>query len=89
MKRFLLMVVLLLGGAVSAHADNDIYNNALKRPRGAMPARRHRDRDARPARRKTRGHLAGLRCMRAQAGVSATIANGWRDDRYPDPDNPG
>ena len=33
MKRLILITALLLGGAVNAHADNDIYNNALQ-PRG-------------------------------------------------------
>ena|ERR1700730_9232662 len=34
MKRLVLVAMLLLGGAMKARADNDIYNNALKQPRG-------------------------------------------------------
>ena len=34
MKRTALVILLLLGDAVAAHADNDIYNNILKQPRG-------------------------------------------------------
>ena len=34
MKRLALIAMLLLGGAINAHADNDIYNNILKQPRG-------------------------------------------------------
>ena len=34
MKRLALIIMLLLGGAINAHADNDIYNNILKQPRG-------------------------------------------------------
>jgi hypothetical protein len=34
MKRLVLIAVLLLGGAINAYADNDVYNNALKQPRG-------------------------------------------------------
>ena len=34
MKRLALVILLLLGGAAAAQADNDIYNNILKPPRG-------------------------------------------------------
>jgi hypothetical protein len=34
MKHLALVTLLSLGGAISAHADNDIYNNALKQRRG-------------------------------------------------------
>ena len=34
MKRLSLIAMLLLGGAINADADNDVYNNALKQPRG-------------------------------------------------------
>ena len=34
MKRTALVILLQLGGAAAAHADNDIYNNILKQPRG-------------------------------------------------------
>ena len=34
MKRLVLIALLLSGSAMRAHADNDIYNNILKQPRG-------------------------------------------------------
>src|SRR5258708_34087382 len=34
MKRLGLVTLLLLGGVLNAYADNDIYNNITKRPRG-------------------------------------------------------
>ena len=34
MKRLVLIALLLSGSAMSAHADNDIYNNILKQRRG-------------------------------------------------------
>ena len=34
MKNLSLAAVLLLGGVLSAQADNDVYNNTLKQPRG-------------------------------------------------------
>jgi hypothetical protein len=33
-KRVALATLLLVGGAFSAHADEDIYNNVLKQRRG-------------------------------------------------------
>jgi hypothetical protein len=33
MKRLALATLLLLGGALSAHADNDIYDNTMKQAR--------------------------------------------------------
>ncbi len=34
MKRLPLVPLLLLGGALSAHADSDVYDNITKHPRG-------------------------------------------------------
>jgi hypothetical protein len=34
MKRTVLVAVLVLGGVLSAQADNTVYTNILKRPRG-------------------------------------------------------
>jgi hypothetical protein len=34
MKRLGLIAVLLLGGALNAYADNDVYNNTMKQARG-------------------------------------------------------
>ena len=33
MKRLGLVTLLLLGGALSAHADNDVHNNVTRHPR--------------------------------------------------------
>jgi hypothetical protein len=35
MKRLALVMLLLLGGALSAKADNDVYDNITKHPRSA------------------------------------------------------
>jgi hypothetical protein len=94
MKRLLVTAALLLGGAINAHADNDIYKNALKQPRGddalhadtaVCDAQFGAPQNGVPTSRQYK------RCM---------LAHGWRfshtirervkrDDRYPDPDNPG
>ncbi len=34
MKRWSLVALLLLGSALSAQADNDVYNNITRHPRG-------------------------------------------------------
>jgi len=38
MKRLSLIAILLLGSALSAHADNDIYTNITKRGHGLLHA---------------------------------------------------
>ena len=94
MKRLALIALLMLGGAMSAHADNDIYHNILKQPRGDDAL--HADSaicDAQfgAPQNGTATSRAYKRCM---------LSHGWRfghtirerakhDDRYPDPDNLG
>ena len=94
MKHLALIALLLLGGAMSARADNDIYNNTLKQRRGDDAL--HADTamcDAQfgAPQNGTATSRAYKRCM---------LGHGWRfshtirerakpDDRYPDPDNPG
>jgi len=94
MKRLVLIALLLSGSAMSAHADNDIYNNILKQRRGD---------DALQA----DGAICDAQFGAPQNGQATSrqykrcmLAHGWRfshtirerkkpDDRYPDPDNPG
>ena len=94
MKRSGLIAVLLLAGAVNAHADNDIYNNALKQAR---------DNDALHADTVMCDAQFGV----PQNGAATSreykrcmLSRGWRfshtvrerttqNPMYPDPDNPG
>ena len=91
MKRLLLVALLLSGSAIGAQADNDIYKNTLKQPRGD---------DALQA----DGAICDARVGVPQNGQLTSrqykrcmLSHGWRfshtirerDDRYPDPDNPG
>jgi len=94
MKRLVLIALLLSGSVMSAHADNDIYNNILKQRRGD---------DALQA----DGAICDAQFGAPQNGQATSrqykrcmLAHGWRfshtirerkkpDDRYPDPDNPG
>jgi hypothetical protein len=94
MKRLALIAVLLLGGALNAHADNDIYDNTMKQAR---------DDDALHA----DTAVCDLQLGAPQNGVATSraykrcmLARGWRfshtvrerasrEQMYPDPDNPG
>jgi len=89
MKRPLLAAVLLVGGVLGAHADNDTYTNIRRQARGdaelhvdvaACAARFGAPKNGTPTSRQFK------RCM---------LGRGWRFDyttverTYPDPDNPG
>jgi len=94
MKRLLLIIALLSASAVNAYADHDLYNNALKQPRGDDAL--HADTAACDAQLGAPQNgvptsQAYKRCMRARGWrFSHTIRERVkRDDSYPDPDNPG
>jgi hypothetical protein len=95
-KNLGLVAVSLLGGVLNAHADNDIYTNALKQARGN---------DALHVDTETCSQMLGA----PQNGTvtsgeykSCMLSHGWRfshtvrervrttqNNMYPDPDNPG
>jgi hypothetical protein len=94
MKRLSLVALLLLGSALNAHADNDIYNDITKRPRGddALQA------DTSYCSQTFGAPQNGIPTSRAYK--SCMLARGWRfshtlrerstqNQMYPDPDNPG
>jgi hypothetical protein len=94
MKRLALAVLLLLGGAVSAHADSDVYNNTLKHARGNNALQF----DTNYCSQTVGGPQNGTVTLRAYK--SCMLGRGWRfshtvrersarDNMYPDPDNPG
>jgi hypothetical protein len=94
MKRLGLVTLLLLGSALSARADNDVYNNIARHPRGddVLQAGTSYCSQALGAPQNGTPTSKGYkRCM---------LARGWRfghtvrehatrDHMYPDPDNPG
>ena len=94
MKRLVLVAVLLLGGALNAQADNDIYNNTLKQARNDDALHADTavcDQQLGAPQNGTPTSREYKRCM---------LAHGWRfshsirerakpNDMYPDPDNPG
>ncbi|QOZ71428.1 hypothetical protein [Bradyrhizobium arachidis] len=91
MKRLGLIAALLLGSAISAHADTDIWDNMLKQKRGDDAL--HVDSASCDA--QVGAPQNGVatsaqykRCMRAR-GWRFSHTRREKDDRYPDPDNPG
>src|ERR1700754_302435 len=89
MRPLILVAVMLLGGIGSAHADNDVWNNVLKSPRGDHVL--HADVAACSARlgAPENGVPTSPQFKRCMAGHGWRFSHTERDDRYPDPDNPG
>ena len=94
MKRLALVALLLLGGALNAQADNDVYNNISKQKRGD---------DVLQADTSTCSQTVGAPqngMPTSKAYKRCMLARGWRynhtvrerstrSQMYPDPDNPG
>ena len=94
MKRLSLVIMLLLGSALNAHADNDVYNNIAKHPRSDDTLQA----DTSFCSQQLGAPQSGTPTSKAYK--SCMLAHGWRyhhtvrerarsDGRYPDPDNPG
>jgi hypothetical protein len=96
MKRLGLIAVLLLGGVLSAHADNDVYTNTMKQARGddALQA------DTNDCSQMLGAPQNGTTTPRPYK--SCMLSHGWRfshtvrervraaqNNMYPDPDHPG
>jgi hypothetical protein len=93
MKRLSLVTLLLLGGVLNAHADNDVYTNISKQRRGD---------DALQVDTSSCSQALGAPqdgTPTPKAYKSCMLAHGWRyshtvrehsarDTMYPDPDNP-
>jgi hypothetical protein len=94
MKRLGLIAVLLLGGVLYAHADNDIYNKTLKQARGDDALHADTaicDQQLGSPQNGTPTSRAYKSCMRGRGWrFSHTVrARARREVMYPDPDNPG
>ena len=94
MKRFNLVAPLLLGGMLSAHADNDVYNNITKHPRSDEVLQT----DTSYCSQMPGAPQSGT--PTSQGYKRCMLSRGWRyshtvrervsrDHMYPDPDNPG
>jgi hypothetical protein len=94
MKRLSLVALLLLGGALNAHADNDIYNDISKHRRGDDALQADTDYCSQTQGAPQNGTPT------SKAYKSCMLARGWRfshtvrqratqNQMYPDPDNPG
>ena len=96
MKRLGLIAVLLLGGALSAHADNDIYYNTLKQARGddalhvdtaACDWQFGTPQNGTPTSRDYKRCMLGHGRRFSHTVRERTTQS--RNGMYPDPDNPG
>ena len=91
MKRLALIAALLSGSAIAAHADTDIWTNVLKQKRGDDALNVDSgfcDAQLGAPQNGTPTSAAYKRCMRARGWrFSHTVRE--KDDRYPDPDDPG
>ena len=92
MKHLGLVAVLLLGGVLSAQADNDVYNNTLKQPRGNAALQV----DTSDCSQMLGAPQNGTPTSRSYK--NCMLSRGWRFSHtvrersvamYPDPDNPG
>lgn len=93
MKRLVLVTLLLLGGALSAHAEGAVYNNIAKHPRGDGALQADTDycsqtlgvpQNGRPTPAAYKGCMLARRWRYDHA-----VRDRSRDGMYPDPDNPG
>jgi len=94
MKRLGLVAMLLLASALSAHADNDVYNNITRHPRGDEALQF----DTSACSQMLGAPQNGIPTSKAYK--NCMLARGWRFSHavrerstqahmYPDPDNPG
>jgi hypothetical protein len=90
-KRLALIAALLIGSAISAHADTNVWTNVLKQKRGhdALDIdSSFCDAQLGAPKNGTPTSAEYKRCMRARGWrFSHTVHE--KDDRYPDPDDPG
>ena len=93
MKRLALVMLLLLGGALGARADSDVYDNIAKHPRGDDALQADTDHCSQTLGAPQNGRstpAAYKRCMRARGWrYNHSVRDHSRDGMYPDPDNPG
>ncbi len=86
--------MLLLGGTLNAHADNDVYDNITKHLRGDDVLQVDTDDCSRmlgAPQSGTPASQAYKNCMRGRGRRYSRTARerATRDRMYPDPDNPG
>ena len=94
MKRLGLVAMLVLTSALSAHADNDVYNNITRHPRGDEVLQFDTSACSQMLGAPQNGTTT------SQAYKRCMLSRGWRyshtvrerptrEHMYPDPDNPG
>ena len=96
MKCLSLVAALLLGGVLSAQADNDVYNNTLKQPRGNAALQVDTSDCSQMLGAPQNGTVTSREYKRCMLGrgwrFSHTVRERVRttqNDLYPDPDDTG
>jgi hypothetical protein len=94
MKRLALARLLLVGGALNARADSDVYDNITKQPRNGEVLQAdtsYCSQSPGAPQNGTPTSKAYKRCMLARGWRYKHTVRGrsTRDQMYPDPDNPG
>jgi hypothetical protein len=93
-KRVALVTLLLFGGAFSAHADNDVYNNISKQRRGDDALQADTEYCSQSLGAPQNGTPTSRTYKRCMLGRGWRLSHSIRerstqDDMYPDPDDPG
>ena len=93
MRRLALVTLLLLGGALSAHADSDVYNDVTRHRRGDEALHADTDYCSQTLGAPENGRPTPAdykRCMLARGWrYRRSVRDHSRDGMYPDPDDPG
>lgn len=89
MKRIALVTLLLLGGALSAHADNDVYDNIRKQPRSDEVLQADTLYCSQALGAPQNGTPTSRAYKRGMLGRGWRFGHTVREHLYPDPDNPG
>lgn len=93
MKCLALVTLMMLGGALNAHADSDVYDNVSKHPRSDEALQADTSYCSQSLGAPQNGRptpKAYKRCMLTRGWrYHQTVRDHSRDGMYPDPDNPG
>jgi hypothetical protein len=89
MKRLVMITALFLGGMLSAHADNDTYNNIAKHQRGDDVLQTDTGYCAQKFGAPQNGTPTSRQFKRCMLGRGWKFDHTTREHTYPDPDNPG
>jgi hypothetical protein len=89
MKRMVMIAALLLGATLSAHADNDVYNDVTKHARDDNSLHADTGYCSQKFGAPQNGVPTSRQFKRCMLGRGWKFDHTMREQTYPDPDNPG